>query len=150
MNPLRPILLAEDDPNDVRLTLEAFSAHRLVNEVIVVGDGVEALEWLQQRGRHAAREPGYPAVVLLDIKMPRLDGLEVLRRVKTDPQLKAVPVVMLTSSREERDLVAGYAHGANGFVVKPVEFGEFMAAVGSLGVYWALVNEPPPRIDPHA
>lgn len=144
MTILRHILLAEDDPNDAELTLTALAQNKLVNEVVVVRDGAEALDYLHRRGSHAGRAPGNPAVVLLDLKMPKIDGLEVLRQIRADPALRRTPVVVLTSSREERDLVASYDLGVNGYVVKPVDFGEFVAAVQEIGAFWAIVNEPPP------
>lgn len=144
MTGLRRILLAEDDPNDVELTLTALTDHAMVNEVDVVSDGAEALDYLFCRGKHAGRTTGLPAVVLLDIKMPKVDGVEVLRQLKADPLLRLVPVVMLTSSREERDLVESYRLGASAFVVKPVDLAAFIDAVKQVGVFWAVVNEPPP------
>lgn len=144
MNPLKRILLAEDDPNDVELTLTALGEHNLVNGVQVVRDGQQALDYLYCRGEFTGRPPVEPVVVLLDIKMPKVGGLEVLRRIKADPALQALPVVILTSSREERDLVESYRLGVNAYVVKPVEFNAFVDAVRELGVFWALVNEPPP------
>jgi len=145
MTDMRRILLAEDDPNDVELTLTALGENHLANEVVVVNDGVEALDYLHVRGRFADRPRGNPAVVLLDIKMPKLDGLEVLKRMKTDESLRSVPVVMLTSSREESDLLESYRLGVNAYVVKPVDFREFIGAVRSLGLFWAVVNQPPPQ-----
>jgi len=142
---LKRILLAEDNANDVELTLAALRANRLANEVIVVRDGAEALDYLRRQGSHANREPGLPALMLLDLKMPKVDGLEVLRMVKEDPELRTLPVVVLTSSREEQDLVRSYDLGVNAYVVKPVDFGAFMDAVKLLGGFWALLNEPPPR-----
>jgi len=139
------ILLVDDDPRDIELTLEALAAQHLAQGIAVAHDGVEALDWLHRRGRHAQRPAGLPLVVLLDIKMPRLDGLEVLRQVKTDPRLRGVPVVVQTSSRDERDLVAGYAHGADAFVTKPLDFAALMSTLGPLGVRWSLVAAPPPR-----
>jgi CheY-like chemotaxis protein len=141
------ILIAEDNPNDVELTLEALAKHNLANNVIVAKDGVEALDYLRCQGRFADRAPGDPAVLLLDIKMPRKDGIEVLREVRSDPVLKRLPVVILTSSREEQDILASYDLGVNAYVVKPVDFDSFMSAVESLGVFWALINERPPRGD---
>jgi len=141
---LKRILLAEDSPEDVELTMAALEEHRLANEVIVVGDGVEALDFLHRRGSFRDRAPGNPAVVLLDLKMPRLDGLEVLRDMKVDDWLRAIPVVMLTSSREESDIVESYQLGVNAYVVKPVVFQEFVDAVKNLGLFWAVLNEPPP------
>ena len=144
MNELHSILLAEDNPNDVELTLAAFSEHNLANEVFVVSDGEEALDYLYQRGRFKERPNGNPAVILLDLKMPKVNGLEVLRTIKQDEKLKKIPVVMLTSSREEPDLVRSYQLGVNAYVVKPVGFQSFMDAVKQIGVFWALFNEPPP------
>jgi CheY-like chemotaxis protein len=138
------ILLAEDNPNDVELTLEAFAAHNLANRVTVARDGVEAMAFLRREDPFADRDGGDPAVVLLDIKMPRKDGIEVLREIRGDPALRRLPVVILTSSREEQDVLTTYDLGANAYVVKPVEFTSFMAAVESLGVFWALINERPP------
>jgi CheY-like chemotaxis protein len=146
---LKRILLVEDSPEDIELALAALETHRLANEVVVARDGEEALDYLYRRGAHVQREDGLPVVVLLDLKMPRVDGLEVLRQMKSDPVLRMVPVVMLTSSREEGDLVRSYALGANAYVVKPVDFQSFMEAVKCLGCFWALVNEPPPAC-PHA
>jgi CheY-like chemotaxis protein len=141
---LKRILLAEDNANDVELTLTALRANSLANEVIVVRDGAEALDFLYRRGPFANREPGLPALMLLDLKMPKVDGLEVLRAVKADPDLRKLPVVVLTSSREEQDLVHSYDLGVNAYVVKPVDFCAFMDAVKLLGGFWALLNEPPP------
>jgi CheY-like chemotaxis protein len=141
---LPEILIAEDNPNDVELTLEALAAHNLANNVTVAKDGVEAMDYLRREGRFADRAPGDPAVLLLDIKMPRKDGIEVLREVRSDPVLKRLPVVILTSSREEQDILASYDLGVNAYVVKPVDFDSFMSAVESLGVFWALINERPP------
>jgi CheY-like chemotaxis protein len=138
---LRPILLADDDPRDVELTLEALREHHLANRVVVARDGVETLEYLRGSVKAGAR-PGLPAVLLLDIKMPRLDGLGVLARVRSDPDLKNLPVVMLTSSREGADLQTAYELGANAYVVKPVAFNEFIDAVRQVGAFWALLNEP--------
>jgi CheY-like chemotaxis protein len=140
------ILLAEDNPKDVDLTSRALAASNLANRLVVARDGVEALEYLRREGAHAGREPEEPAVILLDIKMPRKDGLEVLREIREDPRLRRLPVVILTSSREEQDLIAGYDLGANAYVVKPVDFEDFIRAVRDLGVFWALINEPPPEI----
>jgi CheY-like chemotaxis protein len=141
------ILLAEDNPNDVELTLEALAQHNLANRVTVAHDGVEALEYLRCEGAFAGREPTAPAVLLLDIKMPRMDGLEVLREIRNDPELKRLPVVILTSSREEQDIITSYDLGANAYVVKPVDFQAFIEAVEHLGVFWALINERPPLED---
>jgi CheY-like chemotaxis protein len=142
---LRHILLAEDSENDIELTLAALESHRVANEVVVVRDGAEALDYLRCQGRFAGRPADNPVLILLDLKMPKVDGFQVLREVKQDPALRAIPVVVLTSSREEQDLVQTYGLGANAYVVKPVEFHEFMEAVRSLGRFWAVVNEPPPR-----
>jgi len=139
------ILLAEDNPNDVELTIEALDQHNLANRVTVAHDGVEAMEYLRREGAFKDREPGDPAVVLLDIKMPRKDGLEVLREIRSDPALKKVPVVILTSSREEQDLITSYDLGVNAYVVKPVNFPSFIDAVKQLGVFWAVINERPPN-----
>jgi CheY-like chemotaxis protein len=141
---LKRILLVEDSPQDIELSLAALDTHRLANEVVVARDGEEALDYLYCRGAYAERDGNLPVVVLLDLKMPRVDGLEVLRQMKSDPILKVVPVVMLTSSREEEDLLRSYALGANAYVVKPVDFRSFMESVKHLGCFWALVNEPPP------
>lgn len=138
------ILLVEDDPRDVELTLAALSENGLSNEVAVLRDGEEALDYLYRRGPHASRESDNPVAVLLDLKLPKVDGLEVLRRLKADPKLRVIPVVMLTSSREERDLVESYDLGVNAYVVKPVGFEEFVAAVKKVGLFWAVVNQPPP------
>ncbi len=144
MGQLGEILLVEDDPHDVELTLTALSENHLTNEIVVVRDGAEALDYLYRRGAYASRGTGTPAVILLDLKLPKVDGLEVLKQVKSDPDLKTIPVVMLTSSREERDLVKCYNSGSNAYVVKPVGFGDFIEAVGELGLFWAVVNQPPP------
>jgi CheY-like chemotaxis protein len=140
---LKRILLAEDDPKDVELTLSALQEHNLANEVVAARDGAEALDYLQRRGAFADRPQGNPAVVLLDLKMPKIDGIEVLRQMKADPVLKTIPVVVLTSSREEKDLETCYDLGVNAYVVKPVQFADFIKAVKELGVFWALINEPP-------
>lgn len=139
------ILLAEDNPNDVELTLAALKQHHLSSPVKVVSDGAEALDFLYKRGKYAGRTEGDPAVILLDLKMPKVDGLEVLRTVKQEPGLRLIPVVMLTSSREEADLTRSYESGANAYVVKPVDFEDFMKAIRDLGLFWALVNEPSPH-----
>ena len=141
---LKSILLAEDDPNDVELTMAGLAEHNLANDVVVVPDGAEALNYLHRRGKYATRADGNPAVVLMDIKMPKVAGLQVLREIKADETLKMIPVVMLTSSREERDLVESYQLGVNAYVVKPVDFTQFVNAVNQLGVFWAIVNERPP------
>ena len=144
MNELCRILLVEDNPNDVELTLDALAQHNLANEVVVVNDGAEALDYLYRRGRFKMRRRASPAVVLLDLKLPKVDGLEVLRTIKADSELKTMPVVILTSSREERDLVESYKLGVNAYVVKPIDFQEFVDAVKELGIFWAIINEPPP------
>ena len=138
------ILLAEDNPEDVELTLSALEDIRLANEVVVVNDGAEALDYLKRSGKYAMRGGGHPAVILLDLKMPKVDGLQVLAAVKADADLKSIPVVIMTSSREERDLVESYRLGVNAYVVKPVDFGKFAESVKRVGLFWALVNEPPP------
>lgn len=144
MNELKRILLAEDSSKDIELMIAALQDYRLANEVVVVRDGAEAWEYLSCTGAHANRPPVAPAVVLLDLKMPKLDGHEVLRRMRADATLHTVPVVILTSSREERDIVQSYNFGVNAYVVKPVAFDEFFNAVKNLGMFWAVLNEPPP------
>ena len=144
MAQLKSILLAEDNSKDVELTLTALAEHNLANEVIVARDGEEALDYLLRRGRFRERPEENPAVVLLDLKMPRVDGLEVLRRIKSEDRLKTIPVVMLTSSREERDLIESYRLGINAYVVKPVGFEQFVEAVRQIGVFWAILNERAP------
>jgi len=146
MSALRPILLVEDNPKDLELTLAALERSRLANDVVTVRDGVEALDYLYCRGEFAGRHPGHPAVVLLDLKLPRMDGLQVLEQVKKDEDLRSIPIVMLTASREEIDLMRSYKLGVNAYVVKPVGFKEFLDAVRDLGVFWAVLNEPPPGI----
>ena len=143
---IKNILLVEDDLRDVELTLAAPEEHHLANAVFVVHDGAEALDYLYHRGKFQNRSPGNPVVMLLDNKMPKVSGLEVLKTIKADPLLKMIPVVVLTSSRETPDLLEFYKHGVNAYVVKPVNFSDFMAAVKQLGVFWAAVNEPPPQI----
>jgi CheY-like chemotaxis protein len=142
---LRTILLAEDNPKDVELTLEALSEENLANHIITVKDGVEAMDYLRCEGKFKQRNRGNPAVLLLDIKMPRMDGIEVLKAIRSDSKLKMLPVVMLTSSREESDLINSYKLGVNAYVVKPVDFKNFMHAVKQTGVFWALLNELPPE-----
>ena len=144
MGALKRILMVEDNPNDAELTLEALSRHNLANDVTWVHDGAEALDYLFCREQFAGRECGDPVVILLDLKLPKVDGLEVLRTIKSDQRLRVIPVVVLTSSREERDLVDSYKLGVNAYVVKPVDFTVFITAVRELGVFWALINEPPP------
>jgi len=145
MTDVPAILIAEDNPNDVELTIEALDRHNLANRVVVTHDGVEAMEYLRREGAFSERQPGDPAVLLLDIKMPRMDGLEALREIRGDPALKRLPVVILTSSREEQDLITSYDLGVNAYVVKPVDFPSFIEAVKELGVFWALINERPPN-----
>ena len=144
MNGLGRILLVEDDPKDIDLTLAALGEYKLANEVIVVRDGAEALDYLHTKGNYRSRARENPAVVLLDLKLPKVDGLEVLRELRSDERLKYIPVVVLTSSREDRDMVASYKLGVNAYVVKPVDFHAFVNAVKELGVFWAVINEPPP------
>ncbi len=141
---LKRILLAEDNPKDLELTLAALEEHKLANEVVIVNDGAEALDYVYRRGKYASRPDNNPAVVLLDLKMPKVDGLDVLRTMKADERLKTIPIVILTSSREEKDLVASYNLGANAYVVKPVDFHQFVEAVKELGAFWAIINETPP------
>jgi CheY-like chemotaxis protein len=138
------ILIVEDDPRDVELTLTALDDYNLANEVVVTRDGEEALDYLYSRGSFTTRMNGNPAVVLLDLKLPKVDGLEVLEQMKSDQKLKMIPVVVLTSSRQERDLVASYKYGVNAYVVKPVDFHAFVNAIKELGSFWAVINEPPP------
>lgn len=142
---LKRILMIEDDVNDVELALTALAEYNLANEVVVVHDGEEALDFLNCRGDYKMRLPGNPAVVLLDLKLPKVDGIQVLRQIKSDESLKEIPVVVLTSSREDTDLTECYKLGANAYVVKPVDFQQFVEAVKQLGAFWAVVNEPPPR-----
>lgn len=141
---LKRILLVEDNPNDAELTLEALAEHNLANGVLLVQDGEEALDYLYCRGRYEGHECNELSVILLDLKLPKVDGLEVLRIIKSDERLKTIPVVVLTSSREERDLIESYRLGVNAYVVKPVNFHEFMDAVKELGAFWGIINEPPP------
>jgi two-component system, response regulator len=143
---IKRILLAEDSDRDAELALDALGQHNLINEIERVRDGAETLDYLFRRGQFANRPDGNPVVVLLDLKMPKVDGIEVLRQIKSDPQLKVIPVVVMTSSREERDLLATYELGANAYVVKPVNFDEFADAVKQVGAFWAVTNEPPPCI----
>jgi DNA-binding response OmpR family regulator len=144
MSNLGRILLVEDDPKDVELTLTALEEYKLANEVVVTRDGEEALDYLYRRGNFTTRSTDNPAVLLLDLKLPKVDGLEVLQQIKADAKLKLIPVVVLTSSHEEKDMITSYKLGVNAYVVKPVDFHEFVNAVKELGIFWALVNEPPP------
>ena len=144
MDTLGRILLVEDDPRDVELTLTALEDHKLANEVTVARDGQEALDYLYRRGQFSTRPNDNPAVILLDLKLPKVDGLEVLKQIKSDEQLKTIPVVVLTSSHEEQDMMRSYKLGVNAYVVKPVDFHEFVNAVKELGIFWAIINEPPP------
>ena len=141
---LRHILLVEDDPRDVELTLAALEEN-MANKVFVVHNGEDAIDYLFCRGKFQLREAGNPVAVLLDLKMPKVDGLEVLKTIRADENLKLIPIVVLTSSREMPDLAECYQHGVNAYVVKPVEFGDFMKAVKQVGVFWAAINEPPPN-----
>jgi CheY-like chemotaxis protein len=141
---LKPILLVEDNPNDLELTLIALAKSQLANEVVVVRDGAEALDYLHRRGEFKERTVGNPAVILLDLKLPKVDGLEVLKEIRETEALKSIPVVMLTSSKEEQDVVRSYELGVNAYVVKPVDFTEFVRAIADLGIFWAVLNEPPP------
>lgn len=143
MNQLAHILLVEDNPNDEEMTLEAFSECHLANQVVVARDGQQALDYLHCCGEYAGRPAGNPAVILFDLKLPKIDGLEVLRRIRSEESLKHTPVVIMTSSREERDIAQGYDLGVNAYVVKPVEFTRFVEAVKGLGVFWAAINQPP-------
>jgi CheY-like chemotaxis protein len=144
MSILGRILMVEDDTKDVELTLTALEEYKLANEVVVTRDGEEALDYLYCRGNFQARSGGNPAVLLLDLKLPKVDGLEVLKQIRSDEKLKVIPVVVLTSSNEEKDMVASYRLGVNAYVVKPVNFHEFVNAVKELGMFWAVINEPPP------
>jgi DNA-binding response OmpR family regulator len=144
METIGRILLVEDDPKDTELTMAALEEYNLSNEVVVASDGEEALDYLYYRGKFQRRSGENPAVMLLDLKLPKIDGFEVLQRVKADEKLKMIPVVVLTSSREERDMVESYKLGVNAYVVKPVDFHEFVNAIKELGVFWAIINEPPP------
>ena len=144
MEKLGRILLVEDDPNDVELTLTALEEYHLANEVVVARDGQQALDYLYCRGDFTNRTADNPAVMLLDLKLPKIDGLEVLQQIKSDERFKMIPVVVLTSSHEEKDMMRSYQLGVNAYVVKPVDFHEFVNAVRELGVFWAVINEPPP------
>lgn len=144
MRQFKRILLVEDDLKDVELTITALNEYNLANDVLVVRDGADALDYLYRRGKFADEAAGNPIVILLDLKMPKVDGMQVLRQIKTDKDLQMIPVVILTSSRESRDLESCYQLGVNAYVVKPVKFMEFVDAVRQIGVFWALINEPPP------
>src|SRR5882724_8776545 len=144
MAPLKRILLAEDNERDVELTLAALDEYNLANEVVIARDGAEALDYLYCRGKFAGHANGAPVVVMLDLKMPKVDGLEVLRIMRSDPYFKHIPVVMITSSREEQDLVRSYQNGVNAYVVKPVDFQKFVQSIKQVGFFWAIINEPPP------
>ena len=144
MSELARILLVEDDPRDVELTLTALGEYNLANEVVVTRDGEKALDYLYSRGEFGTRSHDNPAVMLLDLKLPKIDGLEVLQQIRSDERLKLIPVVVLTSSHEERDMIRSYQLGVNAYVVKPVDFHEFVNAIKELGVFWAVINEPPP------
>jgi two-component system, response regulator len=146
MNALKRIVLVDDSPRDTELALTALEAHNLANEVVVLRDGAEALDYLYRRGEFADRPYGDPAVILLDLKMPKVDGIEVLRQIKGDPAMKLIPVVVMTSSREEQDLLNSYQLGVNAYVVKPVKFQNFVEAVKQVGAFWAVINEPPPAM----
>ena len=140
---MRTILYAEDSKLDVELTKEVLKENKILNPVVVVNDGVEALEYLNRQGQFKDRKPGNPGMILLDLKMPRMDGLELLQILKKDEKLKLIPVIMLTSSREEQDLIKGYELGVNAYVVKPVDFSDFAEVVKEIGVFWAIINELP-------
>jgi DNA-binding response OmpR family regulator len=144
MNKIGRILMVEDDPKDVELTLTALEDYNLANEVVVARDGEQALDYLYCRGEYKMRSGDNPAVMLLDLKLPKVDGLEVLKQIKSDAKLNLIPVVVLTSSKEEKDMVTSYKLGVNAYVVKPVDFHEFVNAIKELGVFWAVINEPPP------
>jgi CheY-like chemotaxis protein len=144
MSELARILLVEDDPRDVELTLTALGEYNLANEVVITRDGEKALDYLYSRGEFSTRSHDNPAVMLLDLKLPKIDGLEVLQQIKSDERLKLIPVVVLTSSHEEKDMIRSYQLGVNAYVVKPVDFHEFVNAIKELGVFWAVINEPPP------
>jgi two-component system response regulator len=145
----RLILLVEDNPSDVELTRRAFEKRHISNQLMVAEDGQEALDYLFAEGVHAARDvTDLPTLILLDLKLPKLDGLEVLRRIRADPRTKRLPVVILTSSSEEQDLAASYDLGANSYIRKPVDFAKFAEAIEYLGLYWLVLNEPPPKVSP--
>ena len=143
----RKILLVEDNPDDVELTLHALKKHHISNAIVVVRDGAEALDYLFFKGAYANRDKSMPALMLLDLKLPKIDGHEVLRRIRSDERTKMLPVVILTSSKEQQDMINGYRNGANSYVRKPVDFDEFTKAVQTLGLYWLVMNEPPPEME---
>ena len=142
------ILFAEDNPHDVELTLSTLAHHNVSNEIVVVPDGAQALDYLFRRGRFKDRPEGNPTIALLDLKMPKVDGLEVLRAIRSDPGLRTIPVVILTSSREEQDLARSYQLGVNAYVLKPVDFQAFVEAIKALGIFWTIHNQPPPSNSP--
>jgi two-component system response regulator len=145
----RSILLVEDNPSDIALTRRALEKDRITNPLIVLEDGREALDYLLARGAHAGRDVAdIPALVLLDLKLPKVDGVEVLRQIRADTRTRRLPVVILTSSREEQDIAISYDLGANSYIRKPVDFAQFAAAIGHLGLYWLVINEPPPKVGP--
>jgi len=143
---IKTILIVDDSKNDIELAIAALSEKNLANEVVVAEDGVEALDFLHKRGKFAGYQNGNPAVILLDIKMPRMDGIEVLKYIRSEPKFRLIPVIMVTSSAEEKDLVESYQLGANSYVVKPVDIVQFIDAIKVLGQYWAVINQPPPSI----
>jgi len=145
MKTFKRILLAEDDLKDVELTVNALNEHNLANDILIARDGAEALDYLYRRGVFAQEPEGNPIVILLDLKMPKMDGIQVLRQIKSDKNLQTIPVVILTSSRESQDLQTCYQLGVNAYVVKPVKFADFVEAVREIGMFWALINEPPPN-----
>lgn len=150
MNELATILLVDDDPRDVELSVTALEEAKLANRVVVVNDGAQALDYLCREGEFSERPQGNPAVVFLDLKLPKIGGLEVLERIRSDPELVMIPVVILTSSAEENDVLRSYRLSTNAYVVKPVDFDTFMTAVREAGIFWAVLNEPPPGSDGHA
>ena len=143
MDKLLRILIVDDNENDLELTMDAFNEHKLANNIDIAVDGEEALDYLNKRGKFASRETGNPILIILDLKLPKIGGIEVLREIKSTKETKFIPVVVLTSSREESDIIKSYSYGVNAYVVKPVEFEDFVNAVGHLGMFWALINEPP-------
>jgi CheY-like chemotaxis protein len=146
MDTLKHILLVEDDPGDIEMTIDALSENNIANEVVIARDGVEALDYIYCRGTFASRQDVNPIVILLDLKMPKMDGLQVLNQLKSDERLRSLPVVVLTSSDDASDLEQCYKLGVNAYVVKPVRFSKFIEAIKGIGVFWAIINEPPPRI----